>query len=157
MSVLLQFWDWQALFWSRQSWIFSPQWKQLLNHLPLHQHIKPTWGCSCVRALIRALTKSIITKSSWVFPVLLPLEPSECKLPCRGDSASGESGGLTCPRKQTQWVLILWSHLHILTVWGQLGGWTISTCCRWGSKDVLAHQETPRLGTGDFLKPSKLN
>lgn len=41
------------------------------------------------------LTKSTITKSSWMFPLLLPLEPTECRLPCRGDSISGDSGGFT--------------------------------------------------------------
>lgn len=51
----------------------------------------------------RQLTKSIITKSSWVLPLLPPLEPSECRLPWRGDAVSGESGGFTCIRTRQRW------------------------------------------------------
>lgn len=108
----LQFWDCQALVWNHGS--FPPLLKTTLTSSAIVPAPEAHLTRRCyVRALMRALTKSIITKSSWVFPVLLPLEPSECKLPCRGDSVSGESGGLTCPRNQRWWVLILWSYLSV--------------------------------------------
>ena len=46
-------------------------------------------------SLEKAGLKSIMTKSSWVWPLLPSLEPSECRPPWRGDVVSGESGGFT--------------------------------------------------------------
>lgn len=47
------------------------------------------------------LTKSTMTKSSWVWPLLPPLEPSECRLPWSADPVPGESGGFTwCRTRQ---------------------------------------------------------
>ena len=48
-----------------------------------------------------------MTKSSWVWPLLPPLEPSECRLPWRGDVVSGESGGFTCFRTRRRQGLVL--------------------------------------------------
>ena len=45
-------------------------------------------------SLEKAGLKSIMTKSSWVWPLLPSLEPSECRPPWR-DVVSGESGGFS--------------------------------------------------------------
>ena len=58
-------------------------------------------------SLEKAGLKSIMTKSSWVWPLLPPLEPSECRLPWRGDVVSGESGGFTCFRTRRRQGLVL--------------------------------------------------
>lgn len=114
VPVSLQFWDCHTLVWNCEWCVFSTPTENSLTSFAITPAREAHLRCRCcVRALMRALTKSTITKSSWVFPVLLPLEPSECKLPCRGDSVSGDAGGLTCPRNQRRWVLILQSCLSV--------------------------------------------
>lgn len=58
-------------------------------------------------SLEKAGLKSIMTKSSWVWPLLPSLEPSECRPPWRGDVVSGESGGFTCFRTRRRQGLVL--------------------------------------------------
>lgn len=71
--------------------------QQALGLLPLKQQ----------RARETLATHGRSSRSSWVWPLLPPLEPSECRLPWRGDVVSGESGGFTCFRTRRRQGLVL--------------------------------------------------